>query len=693
MSIFRKFSRAMRGEVSPRIAMLEGARRTVVAMRRRSERGRLKQQAEQPARLAQEFARLPTAALLDHFRQRSEPHSFSGFDLPFAVIRASQQALFAEGSAAVLARAESITNDKKWPLLGLAHYKFTDWHRDPLSGYDWSLDFSNDIKLLRDDGSDVRFVWELNRLGHFITLARAYSLTEDERFSREFFRQLESWDQRNPFGFGVNWNCAMEAALRVINLLGAFAVFRRAPNFDDEKLARFLKIFDLHGRFIREHLEFSYIATSNHYLANIAGLLWLGIMLPELEDAKAWRAFGLREMQREMDKQVLADGADYENSTGYHRLVLELFAYSFLLCRLNGIEIEKHYWETLRKMFGYLKAYLRPDGLAPLLGDSDSGQVFPICQHAANDHGYLLALGAVLFEAAQLKDDKLPIPAELIWVLGEEGVAKYRRLTGEIGEASQQFPDAGIYVLRDSDFYLLFNASGAGLNGRGSHGHNDALSIEVSAFGRAFIVDPGSYVYTADLHERHLFRSTAYHSTVQIDDVEQNQTVEEIPFVIGNEGQPRLVGWFPGNASDKISAEHFGYKRLSQPVTHRRTVTFHKEERAWLIEDEFFGDGEHKLAVRFHFDSGLEVTLTGNGAVRAADVISGNRLFVRLLDGDQSVQLEEQFTSRDYGQKSASVSACWILNRVVPANFRWQIIPVSAGEDETQRSGLNLGYK
>ena len=72
-------------------------------------------------------------------------------------------------------------------------------------------------------------------------------------------------------------------------LAGLFrAVFRRAPDFDDDKLVQLLRIFDQHGRFIREHLEFSYIATSNHYLSNIAGLLWLGIMLPELAGAAAW---------------------------------------------------------------------------------------------------------------------------------------------------------------------------------------------------------------------------------------------------------------------------------------------------------------------------------------------------------------------------------------------------------------------
>ncbi len=178
--------------------------------------------------------------------------------------------------------------------------------------------------------------------------------------------------------------------------------------------------------------------------------------------------------------------------------------------------------------------------------------------------------------------DKQPAPPELLWMLGEEGVRKYQALKPDGTGASQQFPDAGVYVLRNDDLYLLLNASSAGLKGRGSHGHNDALSIEVSACGRAFIVDPGTFVYTADLHQRHLFRSTAYHSTVQIDDVEQNKTEEATPFVIGDEARPRLVDWHASDASgesDRVSAEHYGYERLPQPVTHRRTVMLNKKER------------------------------------------------------------------------------------------------------------------
>src|SRR5207253_6809928 len=104
------------------------------------------------------------------------------------------------------------------------------------------------------------------------------------------------------------------------------------------------------------------------------------------------------------------------------------------------------------------------------------------------------------------------MPQELLWVMGEPGIGDYRKLAAETTvEGSRRFPNAGTYIMREGDLYLLLNASGSGINGRGSHGHNDALSVEVSACGRPFIVDPGSYVYTASLRDRHLFRSAAYH--------------------------------------------------------------------------------------------------------------------------------------------------------------------------------------
>jgi hypothetical protein len=620
--------------------------------------------------------------LAAYFRYRQAPHFLPGLSQTLPQVAALQQNDFE-----LIASARRIVDDHTWSLMGLGEKCFgaeIEWCRDPLSGVVWPLEYHGDIHLSRADGSDVRVLWELNRLGHLVTLARAYAAANDERLSAEFFKELQSWCAQNPVGRGPNWSCAMEVALRAMNLVGAFEIFRCSPLLEAQSVAQVLATLDQHGSYIRRNLEFSYLATSNHYLSDVVGLLWLGIMLPELRDAEQWRAFGLREMLREMNKQVLRDGADFEASTGYHRFVLELFLYSFILCRSNGIEIGEEYWSKLHSMLEYLRAYLRPDGFAPLVGDSDGGQVFPIRHRMGIDHSYLAAVGAALFNDPRLKPSGPTAPEEVFWILGEEGVRTYEGLNS-VEDGSRGFADAGTYVLRQNDLYLLFNASSSGIRGRGSHGHNDSLSVEVSACGRAFLVDPGSYVYTADLQQRHLFRSTAYHSTVEVDGMEQNTINVEAPFVIGEEARPRVMLWETGAELDRIIAEHSGYARLPQPITHSRAVTFDKRERWWLIEDDFLGIGSHIFAVRFHFDAGLDVSVYEEISAMACAQTSGAKLFVWPLDAKTPPECETQSTSSDYCEKRKSITACWSINGSAPCSFRWAIVPVCKGENEAER--------
>lgn len=625
MAVLKKIRRAIRDEVKLTTVAREVLRRIFASVHARMERSGTFD--NEPLALNSPFAHMSENELLAHFRGTRQVKLFDAFT---------------SASNETIALANRIVEEHCWPLLGFGERCFgkpIQWTRDPLSNYVWPLDYHRDIKLLRSDGSDVRVVWELNRFGHSLTLASAYSSTKDERYAAEFWAQLKSWIDQNPYGRGPNWNCAMEVALRAINLLAAFETFRHSPNLDAASLRSFLQLLQQHANYIERNLEFSWLSTSNHYLSDVIGLTWLGLMLPELVDSETWCEYFGEEMLQEMEKQVLPDGADFEASTGYHRFVTELFLYTFWLSRSNGGRIEKKYWTKLKQMLLYTRAYLRPDGMAPLIGDTDSGQVLPFVHRRADEHAYLLEIGAVVF------DD--PTLAETQFV------------------TSQAFPQAGTYIMRDKDLYLCFNASGAGLNGRGSHGHNDALSIEVSAGRRAFIVDPGTYVYSADLAKRHEFRSTAYHSTVQIDGREQSTIDIQTPFVIGNEANPKVLEWTTNDDFDKVVAEHYGYS----PLTHRRTVTFNKRERHWVIDDEFLGDGDHVFEARFHFAPGLDVSVNGS-AVEASD--GDKSLLVSLLNPEAAPVLESQPVSHDYGQLSDAVSACWRISGR-PGKLSWKI--------------------
>ena len=65
--------------------------------------------------------------------------------------------------------------------------------------------------------------------------------------------------------------------------------------------------------------------------------------------------------------------------------------------------------------------------------------------------------------------------------------------------------------------YLLFRASPFG----GFHGHEDKLSIEVSAYGTPLLVDAGTYTYNERDPYRDHFVSSHAHNTVVIDGMSQ----------------------------------------------------------------------------------------------------------------------------------------------------------------------------
>lgn len=683
MSISSKFRSAFRGDVSFITLAREVLRRRRAAARGAVERRDVDVIARTPARLAPRFASMSAGELLVHFRNK--PPALFVLD----EIGERSKRLFPEETATLIETADRIVNDSVWELAGFGPLQFRGdnvWRRDPLGSKDWGLDYHAEVANPSPDGSDIRVLWELNRFGHAAVLAAAFGITNDEKYAETFFSQVEAWMEQNPYGRGANWSCAMETALRAINVLAAFDVLCRSRACTEDRLAKVLQFSDQHGKFTLDNNEFSYLATSNHYLSNVVGLFWIGTMLPELSHAAKWREFGLSELLGEVDKQVLPDGADFEASTGYHGFVAQMLLYSFLLARKNGFSIDEQHWRRLQSMFDLSHGIIRPDGRMPLIGDADGSQIVPVVKRDSDDAAYMLALAAVVFEAPKYKEFAELTP-EMLWLIGEEAVEKFNAMaTAATPTGSLAFPDAGAYVLRDGDLYLHLNANDTGIGGRGSHAHNDALSIEVSALGRSFIIDPGSYVYNLDREARHRFRSTAYHSTVMIDGREQNTMLVDLPFILGNDAVPKVLNMTFDDRHDAIEAEHYGYRRQFA-VTHRRTVEFDKQEKYWTLEDELAGSGEHRAEFRFCFSDGLEVRPAGSGCIEACDIIKQVGIFLLGPREADDPVLEPLFVSRTYGDKSKAVSVVWTDTGRFPVNKKWVIVPFRF-EDRALRLAL-----
>ena len=159
--------------------------------------------ANRPARLHHRFAHMGAEQLLEHFSNRTAPNFFPGFrDQTTAKI---QQQRFPVETSELICSARRICDDHRWSLLGYVEQYFGEeiqWRRDPISGYVSPLSYHRDVKLVRNDGSDARVLWELNRLGHLLTLGRAYAVSGDEKLATEFFKQVRSWSEQNPLAKG-----------------------------------------------------------------------------------------------------------------------------------------------------------------------------------------------------------------------------------------------------------------------------------------------------------------------------------------------------------------------------------------------------------------------------------------------------------------------------------------------------------
>jgi len=552
-----------------------------------------------------------------------------------------------------------------------------DWHRDPHSGLGWPLAHYTRVPVSLGHGGDVRVVWELNRLQHLTTLGRAYAQTGDERYTEEFLLQLASWQEANPPRFGPNWLNAMEAAIRAINIIAALEMFSGSQHITGAAIELVLKMLIAHGSFIRANLEFTHRLSSNHFLSDLIGLFAIGMTMPELKQSSEWVSFSTEHLLIEMERQVLADGVDYEGSIAYHRFVLEIFALFFSINREAGVEIPRQYWEYLSAMFDFARHYLKPDGTAPRIGDSDDGRLVAFKSRPPDDHSYLMSIAAVL-----LKDEKFKlsrdIDEEAIWWFGSAAREYFEGLPVSEPPKSKAFAESQIIIQRHQQMYAIIDCGDHGARGRGSHAHSDALSIELFAHGRTFLRDPGTFVYTGSAHWRNRFRSSAYHNTVRIDGEDISQINPSQLFLLGPNVRPRVNHWESNDERDVLDAEHHGYERLASSVTHRRVVTFDKRDGNWIIEDSFTGEGRHQFEFFFNFDAGLEVTLDDDkhGIARDKDT---SLTIVPAMKQTLDARIEPRWVSPAYGTRLNSSAIIYSLTSEIPLNVMFHLL-VSTGE-------------
>lgn len=536
-----------------------------------------------------------------------------------------------EQVAFAIAAGERILHHE-FNLLGSGPYQPRDPERQADGAYlpiDWSLDPVSELRFpagihhkewdlwkMRPGMADVKLPWELARCQHWLTLAQAWLLTGDARFAEEIFAERADFDAVNPVGYGIHWTCTMDVAIRAANWALALEMIRAYPAPEAVWIEAYRSLF-AHGHFIRSNLEDKYEVTSNHFLSNVIGLYYLSRVFQESSRSREWETFSRTAIEREMQVQILPDGADFESSVPYHRLVAELFLGAVRVADHSGVPFSSQLRTRLQDMVGFLLGVLRPDGLMPQLGDADDGRLHIFTGYGAwqpQDGRHLLAAASVVLGVPDWhRCSGAEGQWEAFWWNGGDDSGGGQAVA--LPEVDKHFPDAGVVIHRSRETYLAITNGIVGTKGFGNHKHNDLLSFEYHPGGMPLIVDPGSYVYTSDLAARNLFRGTGYHNTLMVDGVEQNETNPEWIFRLFEKATPETLEYRVTAETVVYHGRHLGYTRLEHPVVHERRFELNRKTGSLSIDDRLEGAGPHKLGWHFHLAPGVEATLE-TGAVR-----------------------------------------------------------------------------
>lgn len=585
--------------------------------------------------------------------------------------------------------------------------KEIDWHTDHKNKYTWPVEHLNRLKPNFTKGGDPRVPWELSRFYHAVRLGQAYLYTQDEDYAAEIVAEITHWIKANPYGFGINWADTRTAAIRVVNWIWAYYCILESDKLTEDFLALWLASLREHGEYLLKSLERRKPYTSR-LIASLAGLAYLGIVFPEFPEAVRWRATGLRRLWEQLEEQVLPDGMYYDVSTGEQRFVAEVALSVAGLCIVNGIEVPDAAQARMRAMLDVIMTYTQLDGLVPALGDSLDDRLHDLSAHddpnrKVRDHRHLLALGSLVLERQLSEWAGFIEPSsrgwsiaaanewqDAFWCFASDAAARFTDVITRITSrpdniqddswvdvkpgvrlraralsrkpvtvhdvsGSRGFEAGGVYVMRHQDFQLTVDA---GDRPRGVYRHQDAFSITLSAYGRTFLIDPGTYMHDDGADAEHL-RTGAAHNILQVAPADGNGR-REVVNESKSGGHVTVHRWVSQSKFDFLDASHDWYGGLSQRLVYRRQLWFDKTAHLWVMHDQIragdakSADAELDVMLGFHFDDCSVRIDKPNDAFHTHDPSGPNLIVLPLGEFSLTPTVQDGVYSPRYGVKSTA---------------------------------------
>ena len=560
-----------------------------------------------------------------------------------------------------LKRLKISQEEQKWADEALEHTFFA--HK----GYQPSFNYGQDINWKYWPVQDNELRWQLHRHKWFTPMGKAYRLSGDEKYAKEWAFQYMDWIKKNPLvkinkddyemkgkaaeGEAENVRFAwrpLEVSHRLQDQTSQFQLFITSPSFTPEFLTEFLLNYHKHA----VHILQNYSDQGNHLLFEAQRIMYAGVFFPEFKEAAAWRKSGIDILNREIGVQVYEDGGQFELDPHYHLAAINIFCKALYLADVNGFrnEFPQKYMDTVESMIMFYLNICFPDYTNPCFSDAKLAKKKEMLNNYKEWHKLYPENRTILYFATEGKQGALP------------------------DYLSKGFLKSGFFVFRNSwgtDAVQMVVKAGPKAFW---HCQPDNGTFELWFNGKNLFPDSGSYVYAGDeevMKWRNWFRQTRVHNTLTLND-ETLETTESVT---------RL--WQPEGKEQILVTENQGYKNLK----HRRSVFF-VDNTYFVIVDEAVGTAKGMINLHYQMPRG-KIANSREDMTFVTEFESGSNMKLQCFGPEgMSMKKEEGWQSTDYRKKMKRMNVSFNARKSdeTPVRYITVIYPVKNTQDAPEIS-------
>ncbi|MDW5289901.1 heparinase II/III family protein [Formosa sp. PL04] len=475
---------------------------------------------------------------------------------------------------------------------------------------DWELPFN----YLKGGPVDAYALRHLARQHKMVDIAMLYfNDGKDPKYIRYFVEQMRSLNfalESENFETIEDGNGVYEvyrAGYRVTNWLWIHNMFLSDKAYTDaDQLQTIATLLQTGAHLYKNNSKFS---PGNHQTKGMSALAAISILLHDFEGTDNWYDRAMLRLSEHLDKEINADGFQFERSVHYHMDDINNYLYTYQLIKINDIEVDQAWEDKLKSLFTTLPKIAYPDKSAPVLQD-DTRKPWA----ESNDISGALTLGYLLYNDPSFgyfATNK--VDASMYWFLSNAQVEQLNHIEKKRPEyGSLAFEDTEYYIMRqgwDADDDMMIISNGVDAD-KPDHQHGDVLGIQAMANGHIILPN---YQVRYSLEDLDVFKNSMVKNVALVDNELQGKAWTSNKGGSGfgkfkNLPTPKTIAWNTNTEYDLFVGTHDGFENIG--VNYSRQVIYVKD-KFWIVKDNFKSDKTHdyKQVWQGHYTSELSSDL------------------------------------------------------------------------------------